>query len=147
MKRTTIALFLTIMLGLIAQANPYDINNEFFEVLKGRVVDTNHDGIWDGLTFFIETEDTCIDIPVISVDILLGDGTIISDVRVRKCRKGKSIAMYQVKLKHLGVVNDFEVRLTLDTSAITSTSVSIMALSDGGPGSIPNETIFIIKYP
>jgi hypothetical protein len=143
MKRTTIALFLTITLGFFAQANPYTINDEPFEVLKGRVVDKNHDGIWDGLTFFVETEGTCIDIPVISVDILLGDGTIISDVKVRKCRDGGSIAMYQVKLKHLGVVGDFEVRLTLDTSLITSASVSIR----GGPGSKPNETIFIIKYP
>ncbi len=145
MKRTTITLFLAIVLGFFAQATSYAPDNEQFELVKGGVVDKNHDGEWARLRFFVLTENPSVDVPVISIDIILSDGTIIPDVRFLRSRNEKSVAMYQVKLMKLGVVGDFEIRVKLDTSAIVKTS--FLALIDGGPGSIPNETILIIKYP
>ena len=145
MKRTTITLFLAIAFGFFVQATLYSPGNEPFELVKGEVLDKNHDGEWDRLRFFVLTENPSVDVPVISIDIILSDGTIIPDVRFLRSRNEKSVAMYQVKLMKLGVVGDFEIRVKLDTSAIVKTS--FLALIDGGPGSIPNETILIIKYP
>ena len=145
MKRTTITLFLAIAFGFFVQATLYSPDNEPFELVKGEVLDKNHDGEWDRLRFYVLTENSKIDVPVISIDIVFSDGTIIPDVCFMRSKNEKSVAMYQVKLKKLGVVGDFEIRVKLDTSAIVTTS--FYELTDGGPGSIPNETILIIKYP
>ncbi len=134
---------MVFMLGILIQKPVNAIEYTEFEVIKGVVVDSDGDGVWDSLTFAVKTKNGKIEIPVIKITINNGKSVKSEEVFYELNQVNKRLDEYTVSLSDLGIRSNFSIEIELDIGAILSDADVI----DAGPGPNPNPTIIIIDYP
>jgi len=151
MKRTTFSLFLAILLvSFTSSFTLVSFGDDVIEVKKGKLIDYDHDGNYDFLSFKVKTKSGKALVPVVCISAIRDDGTKVQDLPLVNFKLKKKMSKYYVDLRGKEISGDFLLEITFDTSQIEGDSdadLGPMILSDGGPGGTNQETIIIIKYP
>lgn len=146
MKKTTFTLFLALVLSCFASGFAQVSGIECVEFKKEQLVDYDHNGDYDYLKFKVKTKFGQVSVPVVSISIVLQDGSMISNLPFYNRKLKRTMNKYQVDLRGRGISGEFTLFVKFDVSGIPGMEDGGYII-DGGPGGTLNETILIIKYP
>ncbi len=145
MKRAKLLILVVLILGISIPKPVLAGAASDYEVVKGQLIDSDGDGIWDGISFFVKTKSTKLDFPVISVNLINTQSSDVMDLNFSSVVINKKMDEYYVQLPGSGLLEDFSIQIFLDISALSPDGDD--DVGSGGPGGTPKETILIIDYP
>ena len=145
MKRAKLLILVVLILGISTPMSVFAGVASDYEVVKGQLIDSNGDGVWDGISFIVKTKSTKLDFPVLSVNLINTQSSDVIDLSFSSVEINKKVDEYCVDLPEDGLSEDFSIEINLDISALSPDGDD--DVGSGGPGATPKETILIIDYP
>jgi len=154
MKKYLTTLLFTVMVASLmtgVQAQYYcndHSSSSAVKVIKGTVVDVNHDGSWDFVTFGLQGKN----FQVADIEIQNELGSTIAHVDATSQFSMPGFAWYFVSLRELKVPKDFLVKIHLvDGKGFSddgsSARLSLFGRAMASDPNDPEETVVVVKYP
>jgi len=149
-KNITIVILIGVLswIPIVSQAQHHDDDddngNRSIHTVQGKVVDFNHDGVWDYVTFgLVAPRSYCVSfIELVDETGIFG---IVDDLDYPH-REG--ISWFQISLREFKKSGNFSLRIHVVTGSNSGGStIMLSSLSKIGRSIVPDETVVIIKYP
>jgi hypothetical protein len=148
---TTIIIGVLIWFPIITQAqsnyNDRKDDKSGVHLIKGKVLDSNHDGVWDLVTFGLKGSKLY---SVTYVDVFTSSGKFLGTISELENHRRDGITWYSIDLDDFKATDEFYLSIHIvkgnSFPDIFSDLALVRTLTAISPND-PEETVIIVKYP